>query len=339
MKLRTLLILLGIFINQSIYGAAYPPPPCPDSSGFITMNDGAQIHYELSGPANGQTIVFTPPFTGGAIVFACYRNYFCAQGYKVLLIDTRGQGLSRAPLSASYSIDRMTADIKAVVTALGIALPFYLVGWSLGGAVAQRYVTLYPHDVSKLVILDSNAKFANDATSITGFPAAFFYAALASAALGAITNSMLPIEGTFDAVEGVPLCLATSPVGSALAVLAGITKGVLISDPQAMGLIISQAIIPWDGRAALSSITIPTLIIYGCLDTLTPPAGSIYMAKHIPHATIVGLPGQPHAATSLDTDVINNLMSNFFQGIPIASNITCNPLILPDCSSCAVPAL
>ena len=154
MKLRICLIILGIFIHQSIDGAIYPSPSCTDSANFLLIN-GAEIHYELSGPSTGQTIVFIAGTGDGAEVWGCYRNFFCAQGYQTLLIDMRGQGFSRAPANAPYTIAQMASDVNGVLSALGIVTPVYIVGWSIGGAIAQYYAATYPAQVSKVVLFDT----------------------------------------------------------------------------------------------------------------------------------------------------------------------------------------
>ncbi len=335
MKLRIFFMFLIIFTHKSTYGA-YPPPPCPVHAGFLSVN-GASIHYELSGTGS-QTIVFLSGYTTGAAALDCYRNFFCARGYKTLLIDLRGEGLSRAPLNSPFTIDQFVADVHAVVTsstlqALGVSIPVYMVGWSMGGATTQRYAILHPTAVSKIVLMDTSPKFVNDVTWSFGIPQVELPGAEAAATLGALTNSMLPIFTYIVALTGVDLCYALNPVVNALVAAANL-PAVISSDPQAQGPILNQAIIPWDGRASLASINVPTLIIYGCLDMLTPPAASIYMSQHIPNSKIVGVFGHNHLTPSYATDFCTNLQLSFFQGHTITSNISCFGL-LPECSTCA----
>ncbi len=74
MKLKIFLIALAILIHQSSNGAVYPPPSCDDSADSLAVN-GAEIHYELSGPSTGQTIVFISAINTGAEILGCYVTF------------------------------------------------------------------------------------------------------------------------------------------------------------------------------------------------------------------------------------------------------------------------
>jgi pimeloyl-ACP methyl ester carboxylesterase len=73
------------------------------------------------------------------------------KGFGVICPDNRGVGGS-ALGDATLTIDAMTADLEAMLDALEIErLP--VVGWSMGGFVAQRLATRSPDRVATLALL------------------------------------------------------------------------------------------------------------------------------------------------------------------------------------------
>ncbi|MFC4779087.1 alpha/beta fold hydrolase [Paenibacillus sp. GCM10023252] len=78
------------------------------------------------------------------------------QGYRCIGIDLRGFGRSDAPLSG-YHYDRMADDVRAVVDALQLT-DAVLVGFSMGGAIAVRYMARHQgYGVRKLALLGAAA--------------------------------------------------------------------------------------------------------------------------------------------------------------------------------------
>jgi len=70
-----------------------------------------------------------------------------------------------------------------------------------------------------------------------------------------------------------------------------------------------------DVRHVLSSIRAPTLILHRCGDALVPVAAGRYLAKHIPGATFVEIPGTDHLVLDNETqDVIADEIEEFITG-------------------------
>jgi pimeloyl-ACP methyl ester carboxylesterase len=73
------------------------------------------------------------------------------ESYHIVGIDLRGHGRSDKP--GNYSVFAMVADLRAVITGLGLEKPA-LVVHSLGGHIGCRYAALYPDEVAALAVLD-----------------------------------------------------------------------------------------------------------------------------------------------------------------------------------------
>src|SRR4030088_1910065 len=73
-----------------------------------------------------------------------------AERFTVVLFDNRGTGTSDKPTSG-YEISNMARDVRALLDHLEIARANVL-GYSMGGAIAQEFVRQFPDRVLGLVL-------------------------------------------------------------------------------------------------------------------------------------------------------------------------------------------
>jgi 3-oxoadipate enol-lactonase len=64
----------------------------------------------------------------------------------------------------------------------------------------------------------------------------------------------------------------------------------------------------------LHRISVPTLVITGDADRLIPPANSDLLARHIPGAKLVKIPGGSHGFNFETPDVFNGAVLEFLAG-------------------------
>lgn len=86
----------------------------------------------------------------------CGRSYFY-QDYRVRdseLIKSIGRALLRLPVKAPYSLNDMAADIEMLLDHLQIRRS-HVVGFSMGGMIAQVFATNYPNRVASLTSISS----------------------------------------------------------------------------------------------------------------------------------------------------------------------------------------
>ncbi len=143
---------------------------------------GCDLRYADSGGAD-QPVVFLHGAGADHVMFARQRDGLVAAGFRVILLDLRGHGVSRpntVPLTSALLID----DTEALVAHLGLT-SLALVGHSLGGNLAQELVRRAPQRYAALAVLD--------ATWNTGYLTLGERLALASAAtaLRTIPTSVL----------------------------------------------------------------------------------------------------------------------------------------------------
>lgn len=111
-----------------------------------------------SGPPEGDVIVLIPG-TGasGSIWPDELIDHLADAGLCVVRFDHRDTAGRRTPVHTSYDLWDMADDTAAVVRAAGAAHARVL-GWSLGGAIAQCVAVRHPDIVSALVLLGAPAR-------------------------------------------------------------------------------------------------------------------------------------------------------------------------------------
>lgn len=112
-----------------------------------------RIHYHEQG--EGEVVIFLHGAGGGASGYSNFKgNYpaFAEAGYRSIVPDLIGYGLSSKPDLAQYDLDLFIAGVKGLVDGLGLK-NVTLLGNSLGGAVALGYALAYPQDVARLILM------------------------------------------------------------------------------------------------------------------------------------------------------------------------------------------
>lgn len=112
-----------------------------------------RVHYHDQG--EGQAVIFLHGAGGGASGYSNFKgNYpaFAQAGFRAIVPDLLGYGLSSKPDLPQYDLDLFIAGVKGLVDGLGLK-NVTLLGNSLGGAVALGYALAYPDDVARLILM------------------------------------------------------------------------------------------------------------------------------------------------------------------------------------------
>ena len=119
----------------------------------VTMDDGVAL--EVTDTGSGPALLLVHGFGGAKEDFADHVDALAGR-HRVVTFDHRGHGESDDPPGVSaYSLDRMATDVLGVVDTLGID-GFRLLGHSMGGMVARRFVLAHPSRVDALVLMDTS---------------------------------------------------------------------------------------------------------------------------------------------------------------------------------------
>ncbi len=133
---------------------------------YIRSNDGVRIAIYEYNQQGRETVLLIHGWPLSNRMYEYQLEPLICRGYRVVTLDLRGFGSSDAP-AGGYCYDQMAADIYSAVRAMGLC-GFTLVGFSMGGAIALRYMRLFKgFGVKKLILL---AAAAPSWTQRPGFP-------------------------------------------------------------------------------------------------------------------------------------------------------------------------
>jgi alpha-beta hydrolase superfamily lysophospholipase len=193
--------------------------------------------------------------------FAHVAQRLAADGDGVYAIDHHGHGRSDGP-RGRVSIDDAAEDLdRLIVTAAGRhpGRPVFLLGHSMGGAIALRYAMLHQDRLAGLILTAPLAQ-------VDGRGAVKLLARTIAAVAPGLPLARLD-----------PKLVSRDPE----VVQAYIDDPLVYHSPIPAGTV-AQMIALVDGLPdELGAITLPTLLMYGTADRLCAPAGSVMIAQRI----------------------------------------------------------
>lgn len=131
-----------------------------DSGAYFKSFDGTKIYYEVKG--NGEPILLVHGFIVNSQSWKRTELYkdLLAAGYKVIILDQRGNGFSDKPHdSTAYDNDAEAKDIMALMKLLHIK-KYSAVGYSRGSIIVSRLLVL-DKNIKKAVMGGMGAEFTN----------------------------------------------------------------------------------------------------------------------------------------------------------------------------------
>lgn len=252
-----------------------------DAANRIISVEGTRFAYRELGPRGGVPLVLLNHW--GAVLdnFDPRIVDGLAATHHVIAIDYRGIGLSGG--SAPRTIDEMARDVIAMIRAMGFG-SIDLLGFSLGGFVAQDVVLKAPSLVRKLILTGTGPAGGEGIARV-----------------GAISWPLI-IKGLLTFRDPKTYLFFTdTPNGRASArdFLARLSERKTGRDkgPSPRAFLRQLAAIQAWGRQTpqdLGRIKIPVLVANGDKDIMVPTANSADLASRIPDAELVIYPDAGH---------------------------------------------
>ncbi|MCS7251277.1 MAG: alpha/beta fold hydrolase [Anaerolineae bacterium] len=213
-----------------------------------------------------------------------------------IAVDLRGFGGSSVP-EGSYTMDSYAADLRGLLDILGIDQAV-LAGLSMGGYVAFAFYAAYPERVRGLILADT--RHQADTPEVR----ANRYAVI----------ERIRAEGTRAAVEAFLPRLFGGTTQRERPERVETLRRKMMTNPAAglIGALQAMAERP-DRTDLLPSIRVPTLVIVGEEDAVTPPDVARQMAEGIPQARVVVIPRAGHLANVEAPEAFNEAVWAFLQ--------------------------
>jgi 3-oxoadipate enol-lactonase len=219
-------------------------------------------------------------------------NYFC------VTYDLRGLGES--PIGdGQYTIEFFVDDLEAIINEQMLVKPI-LCGLSMGGYISLRAIERNEANYSGLILCDTRSSADTDEGKL-------------KRADGIKKINTLGVKQFVN--DFVPLCFAFKSITDSNEEYSLVLKKALNSN--AIG--VKGCVLAMAGRTDTTSylckIKIPTLLLCGEDDRLTPPDQMELMAGQIPNAQFEIVPGAGHMAPIENASFVNNRIKKFLSKI------------------------
>jgi pimeloyl-ACP methyl ester carboxylesterase len=219
--------------------------------------------------------------------------------FRVIAPDLRGLGETPLGVLTAATMDEMAEDAAALLDSLKVGRAV-LGGLSMGGYVAFEFFRRFPERVRALVLADTRPQGDDDDGKRTREENA---QKVLREGVRPLVDSMLPKllsastrERRPDVVGRVSaMMLAVRPEGAAAAL-----RGMAVRRDQ---------------TELLSRIDVPTLVIVGTEDSITPPLDAEAMAAKIEGARLVRVEGAAHLSNVERPEEFNRALLDFVGGL------------------------
>jgi 3-oxoadipate enol-lactonase len=238
--------------------------------------DGTRIHYSTFGREDGPPVLLVQGLGADSRGWLRQRRAI-GERYRGIVFDNRGVGRSDVP-EGRYDLEVMAADAVAVLDALGVGTA-HVVGASMGGVIAQIVGVGRPDRVRSLTLACTACQHLTWRREL-----------LASWAEIARTEGMRAVvDAASRWLIGPRSRFRFWPVVGLLGPLAvQVTPEAFCAQVDAI-LALDDSL-----RIALGSIAVPTLVIVGSQDILTPIGDSELLHELVPTSDLVVVPGGAH---------------------------------------------
>lgn len=264
---------------------------------FLEAED-AKIYYEIYG--EGEPLVCLSGLGGGiSLWYPVIRNI--RDKYKVILYDHRGVGKSTAAENTRFSMRLLADDLCFLLDSLELKR-VNVVGYSMGGWVAQRFAVEYPNRVRSLVLVSSSYKiYKKEETILRYFQEVLRYnneETLAKVLLLTYYSEYF-FERNAEVLDKIIF-----------------RSGVLLKAQSSKVLIdVLDACVKHSIASEISTLTMPIFIISGEHDFLCPRYTVKDFKKQLPFARWVELKEVGHATLMEKSDDLSRLLLDFLSSL------------------------
>jgi len=264
---------------------------------FLT-HSSYRIRYELEGPSDAPAYVLVNGLTQYAELWAAYRDALLARRFRVATFDLLGQGSSDKP-ALFINQDDQVAALHLLIGELGDG-PVFLSGISFGGLIALRYAIEHGERLAGLVPMSCFAEL----------PPQLYL-------LGNALRTGLILGGTSYLQDLLlPMNVSDQWLKPVLDKLDSVKRqGWLVNDVYALQNLMESFLDFEPLTPQLPSIAVPTMILNGEFDFLTPRALHETLRVQIPDSSLVIIPKAYHAFTLEKPALTADLLARFAEDV------------------------
>lgn len=289
----------------------------PEDLGPVPSFDGTELDVRAAGPRDAPGLVFLHGITLDMTTWH-YQWTALSDRYRCILFDARAHGRSGRPPSGDYSLEAMAKDLKAVLDAVVPTGPAVLIGHSMGGMAILSFAKQFPEEfgnrVVGVVLVDTAA--SDVLRDVFGGLGARVGRGLRRVGQRYTTRPDLAerlqrrIRG-FGADFAFLIGWATNfGPGASPSQVEHITR--LASEaPIEVWTQTLQSLLEMDLKHAIERVAVPSLVIVGDRDLLTPKTSAQALRAALPDARAVVITGAGHISMMERHQVFNEVLEGY----------------------------
>ena len=292
--------------------------PLGGTSLDVVSADGTLLHAELYGDQPGRpTVVLVPGWTEQLAVWNLIIRRLVDRGFRVAAYDLRGQGLSGLPADADQRIERYGEDLEAVLIAVGAGVDHddvIVAGHSMGGMSIMAWAAAVDASsrVRAAALVNTGAfELVTSSTLLPAFlPLAVRRAVGDRVVLGGAPAPVLSNPLTRAVIRYAAFGPTASPAQVAL--LARMDAACPPAVRRAAGATLGLL----DVRVGVGALQVPTLVVTGTNDRLTPPVLAQQLVESLPNLTdFLLLPQTGHMSLLERPDELADALTRLATGV------------------------
>ncbi len=226
-----------------------------------------------------------------------------AATHRVIAPDLRGFGqssLDDADPAKGVTMEQYADDVAELLDHIGVREPLVLAGFSMGGYIAWQFVRKHQDRLRALIQVDTRAAADTDEARKNRLKMAENIHAWGSARVAEIMGPKLFAAGRFEANPSI---------------VQELRDVVARTNPDAIACAQRGMAARPDMTSFLPSIRVPTLVIAGAEDALTPASEAREFAHKIPNSRYVEIPDAGHMTTMENPQAVNDAMTKFLAAL------------------------
>jgi pimeloyl-ACP methyl ester carboxylesterase len=256
---------------------------------------GTELHHDVAG--SGPAVVFLHAFPLGLFMWDAQAEIL-RPTHQAVRFDDRGFGKT-PPGDGLLTMERIADDAAALLDHLGLSRAI-VAGCSMGGYAALAFARRHADRLAGLVLQDTRAGADSPEARKTRSTLA----------------EKVRKEGALAAADAfLPKLVGETTKRERPDLVARLREAILATSPRGIVDALAGLAARADSGPFLKDIAVPTLVVCGEEDTITPVAESEALQKGIPGSRLVVIPRAGHLSNLEQPDPFNEALLAFLKTI------------------------
>ena len=285
--------------------------------------DGTLINIEFYGEKDKPAIIFLHGWNSNSLQWYYQKKYF-AKDYRLIFVDLAGLGRTSRPANNDYSLEKLAADLQAVIEKTSPKDPV-LWGHSMGGMTVLTFCKMYSEQLSKIKgIILQHTTYTNPTKKILYDR---LFTAIQELLIKPLCRLIILLSPLLQAIRAFSYLNGTMFMMVRIMVFAGTQSRKQLEFASRVAATAAPAVtargvlamLKYDASDVLPCIPVPVLIIAGDGDKLTKAEASRTMHKSIPGSQLVTVSPGGHLSMIERHGEVNKAANSFLKVLQTAS--------------------